>query len=135
MSNNYTPKYLGMKPERANLVIALIRNYDQFVDEAESLLATGVGIYTDGQPHGMNTSDPTAITAGQREQILANIKAIDKGIESVPEEYRAVVWKWVKEAIPLYKIDGSEYASERTWYEYKKRFILEVARQKNWLVE
>lgn len=130
----YTPKYLGIPQETANLTIAFIRNYDRFVDEADSLLANGVGISNDGQPKGANTSDPTAITASRREALLADIKIIEQSIQGIPEEYRAVVWEWVHNGIPLYKIAGSQYASERTWYEHKKRFIVSVAVKKGWVL-
>ena len=69
----------------------------------------------------------------QREKILAEIEAIEQGINSIPEEYQLVVWKWVKEGKPLYQIEESIYASDRTWYEYKRRFITEVARRKGWI--
>jgi len=131
--NEYIPRYLDMHTETARLTIQLIRNYDRFKEQAEDLLALGVGIKTDGQPKGTSKSDPTARTAAQREKILAEIAAIDAGIQAIPEEYRDTIWKWVKEGIPLYQIEGSLYASDRTWYEYKRRFITEVARQKGWL--
>ena len=131
--NEYVPKYLDMHTETARLTIQLIRNYDRFKEQADDLLALGVGIKTDGQPRGTGTSDPTAQTAVQREKILEEIAAIEGGINSIPEEYQLVVWKWVKEGIPLYRIEESIYASDRTWYEYKRRFITEVARRKGWI--
>ena len=131
--NEYVPKYLEMHSETARLTIQLIRNYDRFKEQADDLLALGVGIKTDGQPRGTGTSDPTAQTAVQREKILAEIEAIEQGINSIPEEYQLVVWKWVKEGKPLYQIEESIYASDRTWYEYKRRFITEVARRKGWI--
>ena len=131
--NEYIPKYLAMHSETARLTIQLIRNYDRFREQADDLLALGVGIKTDGQPRGTGKSDPTAQTAAQREKILGELDAIEKGLRSIPEEYRAVVWQWVKEGRPLYTIADSVYASDRTWYEYKRRFITAVAREKGWL--
>ena len=133
MSKDYVPKYLEMRTDLARLTIRFIRSYDQFKEAADDLLALGVGIQENGQPRGQDHGDPTAQTAIQRERLLAEIRAIDKGIESVPEEYRQVVWEWVKEGKPLYTIDGSLYASDRTWYEYKRRFVTTVAREKGWI--
>lgn len=133
MAKEYVPKYLEMRSEIARLTIQLIRSYDQFKEQADDLLALGVGIRSDGQPKGQAPGDPTAQTAIQRERLLAEIRAIDKGIQAVPEEYREVVWEWVKEGRPLYSIDASLYASYRTWYEYKRRFVTAVAREKGWI--
>lgn len=130
----YVPKYLDMREETARLTIQFIRNYDNFREQAEDLLALGVGIRTEtAPPRGGSRSDPTARTASQREKLLDDIKAIEEGLEVVPEEYRRVVWEWIKEARPLYMIEGSAYASPRTWYEYKRRFITAVARRKGWI--
>ena len=131
--NEYIPKYLAMHSETARLTIQLIRNYDRFREQADDLLALGIGIKTDGQPRGTGKSDPTAQTASQREKVLEDLDAIETGLRSIPEEYRAVVWQWVKEGRPLYTIEGSAFASDRTWYEYKRRFITEVARRRGWL--
>lgn len=133
MSKDYVPKYLDMRTEIARLTIQFIRSYDRFKEQADDLLALGVGIQVDGQPKGQGPGDPTAQTAMQRERLLSEIRAIDKGIQSVPEEYRQVVWEWVKEAKPLYSIDASLYASDRTWYEYKRRFVSTVAKEKGWM--
>lgn len=133
MAKEYIPKYLEMRSEIARLTIQLIRSYDQFKEQADDLLALGVGIQSDGQPKGQAPGDPTAQTAIQRERLLAEIRAIDKGIQAVPEEYRDVVWAWVKEGRPLYSIDDSIYASDRTWYEYKRRFVTTVAKEKGWI--
>ena len=131
----YYPKYLKMQTVRARLVIDFIRNYDAFVEDAENLLELNMAIVTDGQTHGSDITDPVAVTAEHREKIVEDIKAIERGIRAVPEEYRAVVWRWVKDGIPLYKIEGSEYASDRTWGTYKKIFVTEVAKAKGWHVE
>lgn len=132
MSRNYTPKYLGMPKEKASLTIAFIRNYDLFIDEAESLLANGMGITTDGQPKGANTADPTAITAGRRERLLDDIRIIEKAKEHLPQEYQQGIWEWVKEGKPLYQCKGTQYASDRTWYYHKRFFVQEVAYKKGW---
>ena len=129
----YIPKYLDMHTETARLTIQFIRNYDRFLEQADDLLALGVGIQMDSQPKGTTTGDPVARTAAQREKLLAEIAIIDGAIATIPQEYRAVVWKWVKEGIPLYRIDGSQYASDRTWYEHKRRFVTEVAKRKGWM--
>lgn len=132
--SEYYPKYLSMRTVRAKLVIDFIRNYDSFVEEAENMLSLNMGIKTDGQPHGTGYTDPVAITAEHREKIIEEITAIEEGIKVVPEEYRTVVWRWVKDGIPLYKIPGA-YASDRTFGEYKKRFVTEVARRKGWYID
>ena len=124
-----------MRTVRARLVIDFIRNYDSFIEEAENMLSLNMAIKTDGQPHGTGYTDPVALTAIHRERITEEVRAIEEGIKVVPEEYRAVVWRWVKDGIPLYKIPGSEYASERTFGEWKKRFVTEVARRKGWYID
>lgn len=130
----YFPKYLDMHTETARLTVQFIRNYDRFVEQADDLLSLGVGIKTDSQPRGTSTGDPTARTAEQREKLLAEIKIIDDSLSTIPKEYQAVIWEWVKEARPLYSIGASLYASDRTWYEYKRRFITEVAKRKGWMI-
>lgn len=132
--SEYYPQYLNMKRKRAKLVTDFIRNYDDFLEDAENLLELNMAIKTDGQPHGKGVTDPVAMTASQRERILEDIRAIEGGIAVVPEEYRAVVWAWVKDGIPLYKIPKA-YASERTFGKYRKLFLQEVARRKGWYID
>lgn len=129
----YIPKYLEMHDQTARLTIQFIRNYDRFQEEAEAMLTANLGLRTDGEKTtGSGTPDPTAKTAARREHLLAELKIIDDALKTIPEEYRAVIWSWVKDGIPLYQIEAAAYASERTWYEYKRRFITEVARRKGW---
>lgn len=132
--SEYIPKYLSMKTVRARLVIDFIRNYDKFVEDAENLLELNMAIKTDGQPRGTGYGDPVSVTASQREQIVDEIRIIEDAIRTVPEEYRRVIWEWVKDGTPLTRIVGSEYAGTRTWHTYKKRFVTEVARRKGWFV-
>lgn len=133
--SEYIPRYLNMHTDTARLTIQLIRNYDRFKEQADDLLALNMGIQIDGQPKGSGVGDPTARTAEQREHLMDEIRAIDGGLQVVPDEYRAIIWEWVKDGRPLYSIDGSQYVSERTLYEYKRRFISEVARLKGWIIE
>lgn len=116
----------------AKATIGFIQAYDEWVDQADSLLETGMGITTDGQPKGANTADPTAITAGRRERLLDDIRIIEKAKEHLPPEYRQGIWEWVKEGKPLYQCKGTQYAGDRTWYEYKRNFVQEVAYKKGW---
>lgn len=131
--NEYVPQYLGMNTDTARLAIQFIRNYDRFKEQADDLLALGVGIKTDSQPKPIGKGDPTAKTAVQRERVLDEVKIIEESLATLPDEYQEVVWRWVKDGIPLYKIEGSEYAADKTWYQQKKKFVTEVARRKGWL--
>lgn len=126
MINEKQPQYLGMEQAKANQIIAFIRCYDLFVDEAESYLENDMGVKTDAQPGAGGVFSPAEDSAIRRESLLDNIKIIDDAIATVPEEYRNVVWRWVKDNEKLYSIPGSDYAGERTWYSYKKKFIWEV---------
>lgn len=124
---------LSMRSDLAKDTRRLIRQYDKKREEADDLLALDIGIRIDGQPRGTDISDPTAKTAESREELLDDIRAIEDGFIVVPEEYRAVIWAWVKDGErPLYSIDGAESASDRTFYEYERRFITAVAINKGW---
>ena len=122
-----------MRSEPARLSIQLIRSYDYFKEAADDLLALGVGIQVDGQPKGTGVGDPTARTAEQRERYLDEVRVVDEALKAVPEEYRDIVLRWVKDGQPLDLIPGSEYADRHTWQNHKRELITEVARIKGWL--
>ena len=133
MTSNYTPKYLGMETKRKNRIESFIRSYDLLKADADALLQKSRP--QDGQPRGNQPGDPVAAAAIQRENILKDIKAIDDAIERIPEEYRQVVWEWVKEGTPLYMCHGSEYAAIRTWQRYRRLFLVYTAQNKGWWIE
>lgn len=129
--SEYYPKYLDMRTIRSRLVVDFIRNYDTFKEDADNLLLLNMALQTDGQPHGTGISDPVAETASQREKLVEYITAIEAGIHAVPEEYRAVVWEWVKNGTPLDRIPNA-YAGESTYKRKKKIFIQTVAWRMAW---
>ena len=141
--SNYNPKYLGMDPKLKDYLVSYIRMYDHFKEMADALLENGVGINMDGQPHGTNTSDPTAITAERREKYLQDIRIIEDSIVDACRDrkgepqvfFQTGIWQQVKEGRHWREIDGYYFASEKTWWTYKQRFLHEVAIRKGLIQE
>ena len=139
MSENYTPKSTGLPPEIQGYIRAFLRTYPILKEMADMHLASGMGINTDGQPHGTGTSDPTALSAEKRERILDDIRIIEESLDIastdnrsgwVSDFYKRGLMQKYTEGRRWNQVDGYEYAGERTWGEKRDRLFREIARRK-----
>ena len=131
--SDYYPKSTSLPRDVYNRVLWLVRGYDRIQEELE-LLALPEGLQNDGEPRGTGTSDPTVVAAIRREKLWDDIHAIDTALETVPAEYREVVFLSIKDMRPMRSYPGYDYAAERTWKRWRGRFMAEVARNKGWWV-
>ena len=76
----------------------------------------------DDMPKGTDTTDPTARKASKISSYMDRIRAIDKSIEMVPEEYRKGVWDNV-----MHRTRFPQDAARETYSRYKSMFVCEVA--------
>ena len=111
-------------------VLWLVRGYDRTKEELESLILPQGK--TDGESRATGPSDPTVQAAIRRERLLDDFQAVEDARLMVPEEYRDVVFKNVKDIRPFKTFPEFDYAHEQTWKNWRGRFLREVARNKGW---
>lgn len=129
--SDYYPKSERLPRDVYNRVLWLVRGYDRIKEEADSLL-TQDGAKTDGEPRTGGPGDPTVQAAIRRERLMDDVRAIDNALHLIPEEYREIVFKSIKDMRPMRTFPGYDYAAERTWKRWRRRFLREVARNKGW---
>lgn len=129
----YQPISAKMEKSLYLRTLGFVRDYPRMRREADLLLIPdNMGINTDGQPRGSNTSDQVAEIAARRESILADIAAIEQAAALIPNEYRNVVLENVINRTPIKEIVEGDYAHRNTWSHYRGLFILYVAQNKGW---
>ena len=126
---DYYPKKTPLPRDIYNRVLWLVRGYDRMAEEVEAMVTKSK---TDEPTGGGGTSDPTATAAARRERTRADIKAIDDALKTVPEEYREVVFKSIKDRRPMRSFPAYDYAAQKTWSTWRLRFIYRVAVNKGW---
>lgn len=77
------------------------------------------------QPHikGGTKGSPTETKAMQREKDRDIVAAIDRALETIPEEYRRGVWQKV-----MYNAPYPDDAAVSTYSNYKADFVIRAAR-------
>ena len=141
--SNYNPQYLNIKGDLKDNLESFVRLYDHFKEQADALLDAGVGISTDGQPHGTDKTDPVAIAAERRERYLADMRIIEESLIDACRDkwgerqpfYEKGIWQQVKESRKWREVDGYYYASEKTWWSYKQKFLHELAVRKGLIID
>ena len=108
------------------LAIAFVRCYDKWQQQAAALLMASHP--PDGMPRSTEPGNPTARIAELRAGFLADIKAVDDALYTLPAEYRQGIWQRVKDGRRWADCAGYEYADPRTWYNQQCAFLYQVAK-------
>ena len=118
------------KLERARLprdvymqVLWTIRGYERMKKELEDIID---GTPDRSQPHsnGGTPGSPVEAKAGKRDESgLDKVRAIEKALDSIPEEYRRGVWNKVIHNEPY-----PDDANVSTYSRYKGEFVLRTAK-------
>ena len=127
--SDYWTKSSRLPRDIYNRVLWLVRGYDRTKDELDSLI-TMDGSHGEGR--GQGPSDPTVQAAIRRERLLDDFRAVEDARLMIPEEYRDVVFKNVKDTRPFKTFPEFDYAHEQTWKNQRRKFLREVARNKGW---
>ena len=103
-----------------------IRDYPRLKEECATLFA-GAPIM-DGQPKGNMPGDPTGQIAIRYAELSSGIKAVEKALEAIPQEYRKGLLANIIDRVP-YPV----YACPDTWRVWRQRFVYMVARNMNYI--
>ena len=128
---DYYPQGTGIPETVYNRVLAFVRDYDRMTIELAELIQTSGE--QDGQPKSKTPGDPTAAAAIRRENLAADIKAIDDARKTIPHEYRDVIFQNVKDRRPFKTFRESHYTHRNTLTKWRTHFIKAVAVRKGWL--
>ena len=110
------------------LAISLVRDYDRQRSLIQDILReTAVH---DGQPRGNSVSDPTAGIAQRIDALSDNVRAIDRALQELPEEYRRAVLNSVRYG----GWDNRECPTgHNTRTRWRRRFLWHVAHNMKWV--
>lgn len=131
--SDYYPKGTPLPKYIYKRTLDTIRGYDAMVEEMKDLAYSDAP--ADGMPRGTDTGDPTYSAASRRARLSREVEAINAAVETVRPEYREVAFKSLKDAMPLYKIPGAEYAHPDTWTRYRQQIIYYTAVYLGWYEE
>jgi len=101
-------------------ILYLIKDYDRIKLQWSEELYTSPG--RDGGPRGSRISDPTFSKALKRLRLEEDLKAMDKALTQIPEEYREHVINHSR-----YGIRFPDWADRKTWFKYQSKYIFHVA--------
>ena len=101
-------------------ILYLIKDYDRIKLLWEEELYTTPR--SDGGPRGSHATDPTFSKAVRRIRLEEDLKAMDKALEQIPEEYREHVINHARYSIPF-----PDWANRKTWSKYQSKYIYHVA--------
>lgn len=120
-NDNWIPHELYMQ------IIHIIRDYDRMKSELNDLIEESPAP-SDGQPRGTQTSDPTVRKALKVSVTSDKIRAVEKAIASIPEEYQDDILENIKHNKPF-----PDYGNRKTWSKWKGRLIRNVGINLNYL--
>ena len=101
-------------------MLYLIKDYDRIKLLREETLHTTPR--SDGGPRGSGTSDPTFSKAVIRLRIEEDLKAMDKALTLIPEEYAEHIINHAR-----YNVRFPDWADRKTWFKYQSKYIYYVA--------
>lgn len=122
MAKEYQPKTKYSLPHNLYMqMIYLVRDYDRMKTEYAMLVEESPPP-SDGLPNGSGTGDPTAAKAIKLEDLGRRIRAVEAGLDTVPDEYRRSVYLNIVYRTPY----DTRYASWNTYRYHKAKMIWTV---------
>lgn len=104
----------------------LIRDYPRLKTEYEA--AIGKAAKLDGMPGGSEISDPTPRDVEVRLRYADDVKAVERGFEHIPEEYREGVFGAI-----AYRDRYPQTAALSTWRRWRQRAVYWTAWERGWI--
>lgn len=104
-------------------VLAVIRDYDRQREEIDNIL------YGTAERDGISSGipgKPTENAAMRMMQYTGDVEAVERALETIPEEYRREVFANIR-----YGNRFSDNAHYKTWLHYRQKLIYEVAKKLN----
>ncbi|MBO4704112.1 MAG: hypothetical protein J5647_00015 [Spirochaetaceae bacterium] len=129
---DYQPKKNNpyeLDPDLYKLMLGFIRNADKFRKSVEdNIYIPGVDFLKVGTGNSVRAFDDSII---ERQAIVIAekntvVKAVDKSLEIIPEEYRRYILDNIILNAPLHRC---EFADPRTLRRHKSRFIYKLAHE------
>lgn len=120
--SNYPSKIKGMPADVYGRVLWTIRGYKRMKEAADDIIHARK---QQGERVQTAPGNPTQRIAEEREPLLKDIRAVEKALETIPEEYRQMVFENIATKKAAYNIVG---AHENTIYTYRRRVFIETAR-------
>ena len=102
-------------------ILYLIRDYERIKSERDNVLYSTS--CSDGQPHAPSISSPTEAKGIKLYEIGNRCRAVEEALQSIPQEYRQVVWSNI-----CYQSPYPIIAGEATCKRWRSRLIYEVAK-------
>lgn len=124
MPRDYQPRYDPLPHNVYMQVLYLIRDYDRMKAEYDTAVDESPQP-PDGMPRSSGPSDPTANKAIRLDDLGRRIRAVEAGIETIPEEYRKSIWNNICYRIPY----DTRYTSYQTFRYHRQKMILTIARR------
>lgn len=123
----WNPKKSDMPDDVLTAAVGLVKGYERKKAEATDALTSSVPL--DGMPKGTTPGDPVAHAAIVRENNLADVKAVDAALLSLPEEWRGPIW----DVITVGRKYDTIAAARGTITKYRYTFLWSVAYYKGWI--
>lgn len=106
-------------------ILCIIRGHEERLEDYLNKIEESPAP-ADGQPRGTRISDPTAEKAANLEALHRDIRAYEKALEAIPEEYhKGILDNLIK------RKRYPDYANRKTWQKWKRRLVWQVARNLN----
>ena len=129
--SEYQPKSAGrywLPHDLYMRTIYLVRGYDRIKAEHDSIPG-GSPAPPDGQPRGTAPGKPTEREALRMAELLGDLRAVEKALELLPQEYRRPVFEVV-----AHRARASAFpVSRRTMTRMRAVFIWHAAFFKGWV--
>lgn len=108
----------------------IVRDYDRQCEAINDIVYGSSS--NDGMPRGTAVGNPTEQKALKVMQCDQDVEAVDKALKEIPEEYRMPIFDNIRYG---YKypdwVMKKDYACERTWSNYRSKFLYLVAKNLN----
>ncbi len=124
MARDYQPRNCPLPHNVYMQVLYLIRDFDRMKAEYDTAVDESPSP-PDGMPRGSGTSDPTGNKAVRLEELGRKIRAIEAGLNVIPEEYRKSIWNNIVHRIPY----DTRYTSYKVYRYHRKKMMITIARQ------
>lgn len=106
--------------------LALVRDYPRMCRTREEIILSS----SEGRGGGSGPGRPTEVKALKIASIDDDIRAVERALAKVPQEYRQGILDNILYGIPQDRLPN---AARRTWSTWRARFLYQLAHAKRWL--
>lgn len=128
MARDYQPKKKNpyfLETTLYKATLAIIRDYERIKREYDDAIYSSP---QPGQPSGSGIGDPVNRAAVKRLKMEERLKAVERALTEIPEEYR----RGIMDSI-VYDTRYPRDADRSTYSKWKRRFVYKVAKKMDWI--